>query len=130
MPLFGSKPKPPSAELPPGEEVERSVHAKLIQGKQAMDGTLHLTNRRLLFEAKKGEARWMSVPFSEMREVALYPAPGHTMGMPGSRSQCLYIATPAQEQLWWDFGEKEEREWLPLVQARVRATSSEVPEDG
>jgi hypothetical protein len=123
MPLFGRKPKPPSSELPPGEEVERSVYARMIQGKQEMDGTLHFTNRRLLFEAKRGEARWMSVPFDEVREVALYPAPGHTMGMPGSRSQCLFVETTAAEQIWWDFGEREEREWLPLVQARVAAAA-------
>jgi hypothetical protein len=66
MRLFGGKPKPlppPSAELPSGEEVERATKATLLQGTQAMKGILHMTNRRLLFEAQKGDARWMVVPF-------------------------------------------------------------------
>lgn len=124
MPLFGRKPKPiapPSVELPSGEEVIRGTKATLLQGKQALKGRLHLTNKRLLFEAEKGDARWMVVPLGEVRSTGLYPWPGATMGMPSSRQQCLVVETAAGEQVWWDFGEKEEREWLPLVQAQVAA---------
>ena len=120
MPLFRrSKPAPPSVELPDGELVERSVAAMLLQGKDAIKGTLHLTDRRLLFEARKGDARWMSVPFKEIKTTALYAAPGHPMGMPGSRGQCLWVETTAGEQIWWDFDQKAENEWLAIVKSRV-----------
>jgi hypothetical protein len=123
MPLFGRRPKQvprPSVELPPGEEVERAVSASLLQGKAELKGTLFMTGRRLVFEAKRGEARWMLVPYGEITSAGLYPWPGATMGMPSSRQQCLVVETAQGEQVWWDFGAKEEREWLPLVEEHVR----------
>lgn len=128
MRLFGRKPKPlppPSAELSAGEEVQRATKATLLQGKDAIKGTLHMTNRRLLFEAAKGDTRWMVVPFDEIKSAGLYPAPGMTMGAPSSRRQCLAVETNKGEQVWWDFGEKDEREWLPLV--KQHATSADAP---
>lgn len=122
MPLFRRStkpPPPPSIELPAGEEVERGVQASLLQGKTVLKGALFLTNRRLLFEAKLGDARWLSVPYAEVRSAGLFPWPGATMGMPASRQQCLVIETAKNEQVWFDFGAKDEREWLPLVQARA-----------
>ncbi len=135
MPLFGRKPKPPpppSIDLPPGEEVERATKATLLLGKEAMKGVLHMTNRRLLFEAEKGDTKWMVVPFDEVRNAGLYPWPGATMGMPSSRQQCLFVETTKGEQVWWDFGEKDEGEWLPLVQqhAAAAAPPADVAEDG
>lgn len=127
MPLFGRKPKvlpPPSAALPSGEEVERAVEATLLQGKIAVKGRLYLTNRRLVFEAKKGETRWMVVPFAEVKSAGLYPWPHVPMGMPSSRRQCLVVQTTSDEQVWWDFGERDEREWLPLVQQKMTAASA------
>lgn len=122
MRLFGRKPKippPPSADLPPGEEIQRATRATLLQGKTLIDGALHMTNRRLMFEAHKGDARWMIVPYADMKSAGLYPWPGATMGRPSSRQQCLVVETVQGEQVWWDFGEKEEREWLPLVQGHI-----------
>jgi hypothetical protein len=133
MRLFGGKPKPlppPSAQLPSGEEVERATKATLLQGKQAMKGILHMTNRRLLFEAQKGDARWMVVPFEEIKSAGLFPAPGLTMGAPSSRRQCLAVETTKGEQVWWDFGEKEEREWLPIVQQKAKAQGADAAGDG
>jgi hypothetical protein len=124
MPIFKRKPKPPpplSVELPPGEEVERATKATLLYTKQAIDGVLHMTNLRLMFEARKGDARWMIVPYDEMTKAGLYPWPGASMGQPRSRQQCLVVETTKGEQVWWDFGEKDEREWLPLVQAKIPA---------
>jgi hypothetical protein len=124
MPLFGRKPKPlppPSAELPSGEEVERAVRATLLYGKQQMKGVLHMTNRRLMFEAAKGNAKWMIVPYTDIRSAGLYPWPGAAMGRPSSQQQCLVVETSAGEQVWWDFNEKDERDWLPLVRARIPA---------
>lgn len=117
-----SEPKPPpkiSIELPAGEEVERGVSCELIQDKRGIDGTLFMTNRRLMFEARKGDARWMIVRYEEMRAVGLYPAPSSTMGVPSNRRQCLFIETTKGEHVWWNFGDKEEREWLPVVQSRL-----------
>jgi hypothetical protein len=125
MPLFRRKPKampPPSVELPSGEEVERAAEATLLHGKSAMKGTLYMTNRRLLFESKTGEARWMVVPFIEVKSAGLYPWPHVPMGRPSSRRQCLVVETTAGEQVWWDFG--EEREWLPLVREKARAAAA------
>lgn len=123
MPIFGGKPRPLSIELPSGEEVERSTRATLLQGKDAISGTLHMTTHRLMFEAEKGEARWMIVPYAEVRSTGLYRWPGATMGMPSSRNQCLVVETSKTEQVWWDFGEKDERVWLPLVEAHIRAAA-------
>jgi hypothetical protein len=119
MPLFGSKPKPLSIELPSGETIERSVRATMLEKSRALKGTLHMTNRRLMFEADQGDARWLTVPYTEMTSCALYAWPGAAMGLPSSRSQCLVAETVQGEQVWWDFGAKEERAWLPLVQAHV-----------
>ena len=124
IPFLNRNPKPPpppSADLPSGEEVDKAIRATLLYGKEEKKGVLHMTNRRLLFEAKKGDARWMSVPYDEMTSVGLYPWPGATMGLPSSKSQCLVVETTKGEQVWWDFGAKEEKEWLPLVQARIPA---------
>lgn len=128
MRLFGRKPTPlppPSAELPSGEEVLRATKATLLYGKEAKAGVLHMTNRRLMFEAKKGDARWMIVPYDEMKSAGLFPWPGATMGRPSSRQQCLVVETAQGEQVWWDFGEKDEREWLPLVRERIPSAPAE-----
>ncbi len=122
MPLFRRKPKPPpppSIELPSGEAVERAVRATLLYGKRQIRGVLHMTNRRLMFEAATGDEKWMIVPYEEMASAGLYAWPGATMGMPSSLQQCLVIETSAGEQVWWDFGETDEREWLPLVRSRI-----------
>ncbi len=132
MPIFRRAPKPPppiAIELPSGEEVERAVSAELLHGKAAMRGTLYMTNRRLMFEARRGEARWMIVPYDEVKSSGLYPAPNPHLGGPPSRRQCLCIETTKREQVWWDFGAKEEREWLSLVQAKVAAAQAEAATD-
>ena len=118
------RPKPPpplSVELPSGEEVERAVVAELLHGKTVMRGALFMTNRRLMFEAKRGAARWMIVPYGEVKSAGLYPAPNLHLGSPAGRRQCLHIETTKGEQVWWDFGERDEREWLPFVQAKAKA---------
>lgn len=131
MPLFRRTPKPPpppSVELPSGEEVERATKATLLYGKQQIKGILHMTNRRLMFEAQKGEERWMVVPYGEMKGVGLYPWPGAPMGLPSSLAQCLVVETTKGEQVWWDFDERAEKEWLPLVQARLEQGNAEEEE--
>lgn len=128
MPLFRRTPKPPpppSVDLPSGEEVERAIAATLLYDKQKLKGVLHMTNRRLLFEAPKGEARWMSVPYGEMTRVGLYAWPGASMGFPSSMAQCLVVETAKGEQIWWDFDERAEREWLPLVEAKLTPEEQE-----
>ncbi len=130
MPLFSRKPKPvapPSSDLPSGEEVDRGVAATLLQGKDAIRGSLFLTNRRLLFEAKEGDARWLSVPFADIKSAGLYRWPGASMGRPSSRQQCLTIETAQGEQVWWDFADQEEQAWLPLVQERAAAAAAAPP---
>ena len=127
MPLFRRKPRPvppPSAELPSGEEVERAVEATLIHGKSAMRGALYMTNRRLLFEARAGDARWMIVPYAEVKSAGLYPRPNMPMGADRLGGRCLVVETTAGEHVWWDFGERDEREWLPLVQQRAAAAAA------
>lgn len=133
MPLFGRKPKPappPSQPLQDGEVVERATRATLLYGRQTIDGVLYMTDRRLVFEAHRGEAKWMLVPYADVRASGLYPAPGITMGAPRSRRQCLMVETVQGEQVWWDFGEKDEREWLPLVRERVAAARAESGAEG
>jgi hypothetical protein len=124
MPLFGRKSRPvgpPSHDLPSGEEVERAVRAELLHGKSVISGSLFLTNRRMLFEAEKGDARWLSVPFGEVKSAGLYRWPRATMGNPASGHLCLAVETTKGEQVWWNFGDRDEQEWLPLVQQRAEA---------
>ena len=130
MPIFRRKPKeppspekvaPPSMPLPAGEAIERSVKATLLIGTDKLAGRLYMTDRRLLFEADKGDARYMSVPYGEVREAGLYRWHHAPMGR-SSLNQCLCVVTTKGEQVWWDFGEHEEQEWLPLVQAHITAT--------
>jgi hypothetical protein len=140
MRIFGRKrePKdePPPKLLPPpteglkdGEVVERNVKATLLQGKQAMSGILHMTDRRLLFEADKGAARWMIVPYDEMTSAGIYPWQHTGFGGPSSRARCLVVETAAGEQVWWDFGDRE-KEWLPFVQEKIAAHKPAADEDG
>ena len=132
MPLFKRKPRPappiPPDALKAGEEVERSVRATLLHGKMAMKGSLYMSNRRLLFHAEKGEARWLVVPYGEVKSAALYPAPRAIMGAPGSRAHCLFVETDKGEQVWWDFGDEEERAWLPLVQEHAKSAAAALSE--
>jgi hypothetical protein len=134
LPFFGKRDKapkpmaPPTVALPPGEEVEQATKATLLYGKESKKGVLHMTNRRLLFEATKGDARWMSVPYDEITSAGLYPWPGAAMGMPSSRQQCLVVETAKGEQVWWDFGAKDEQAWLPIVQQHVASVRPTVDE--
>lgn len=128
MPLFGRKRPPvtpPSQELPSGEDVERAVRAELLHGKTVISGSLFLTNRRMLFEAEKGDLRWMSVPFDEMRSVGLYRWPRATMGNPASVHLCLAVETTNGEQVWWNFGDRDEQEWLPIVKQRIESAATD-----
>jgi hypothetical protein len=120
---------PPAAALAPGEEVRRSVRATLLQGKAHIDGHLYLTDRRLLFEAKKGEARYLVVPAQEVKAAGVYPAPGPTMGMPSSRRACLFVETTKGEHVWWDFTGADESEWLPDVRRLAESARTNVDED-
>jgi hypothetical protein len=134
VPLFKRKPKPPQSLPAPteglqaGEEVERNTKATLLQGKQAIDGVLHMTNRRLMFQANKGEARWMIVPYEEITSAGVYPWHRSEFGGPSSRSRCLVVETTVGEQVWWDFGDQE-KEWLPFVQAKIARQPAEEAEE-
>jgi len=126
MPLFkrAPKPAPPIAiDLPQGETCDRSIKATLLQGKAAMKGSLYLTNRRLLFCADRGEARWMVVPFDEVKSAGVYPAPRATMGAPGASAPALFIETTRGEHVWWAFDRKTQDEWLPIVRERVASAA-------
>ncbi len=133
MPLFKRKPRPapliPPDALPAGEEVDRSVRATLLHGKAAINGGLYMTKRRLLFHAEKGDARWLIVPYEEIKSSGIYAAPAATMGAPGARAHCLFIETTKGEHVWWDFDNREESEWLPIVQERAKAAATPAAEE-
>jgi hypothetical protein len=50
------------------------------------------------------------------------------MGAPMSRRQCLFVETTKGEQVWWDFGANDEREWLPLVQRHAESARAPSPD--
>jgi hypothetical protein len=132
MPLFKrtSAPKPPpeiSIDLPSGEGVERGARATLLQGKAAIKGTLFLTNRRIMFEAERGDTRWLVVPYGEVRSAGVFPAPNVAMGRPGRRPPCLFIETTKGEHVWLSFGDKEQREWTPLIEQYAAAAREDTP---
>lgn len=130
MPIFRRAPKPAPpipAELPSGEEVERSIRATLIQGKATMKGSLYLTSRRLMFHGERGNARWLVVRFDEVKSAGVYPAPRATMGAPGASPRALFIETTRGEHVWCAFDQKAQDEWLPIIRDRV--TSAQAPDD-
>jgi hypothetical protein len=51
------------------------------------------------------------------------------MGRPSSRQQCLFIETTDGEHVWLDFGTKEEREWLPIVQRYTELAAPQSEDD-
>ncbi len=131
MPLFKRKPGPvnalgpPSMEMPAGEGIERSEKATLLQGPSArIRGALYMTNRRLVFEAEKGEAKWMIVAYDEIREAGLYRWHHAPMGR-SSLNQCLCVVTTKGEQVWWDFDEGAEREWVVMVVGHLTTAEPE-----
>ena len=126
MRLFRRKPRPAPPlpiDLPAGEACDRSLRATLLQGKAAIKGSLYLTNRRLMFYADRGEARWLIVPFDEVKSSGVYPAPRVAMGAPGAAAEALFVETTKGEQVWWAFAASEERAWLPLVRDRAQAAA-------
>jgi hypothetical protein len=70
-----------------------------------------------MFEATSGDARWMVVPYDEVRSAGLH-RPMHARGV---RGRCLVLETTKGEQVWWSFSEKEEEAWLPLVRQHAEA---------
>jgi hypothetical protein len=127
MPLFRRTPKPAPpipVDLPSGEACDRGIKATLIQGKAVIKGSLYLTNRRLMFYADRGEARWMTVPFDEVKSAGIYPAPRATMGAPGASAPSFFVETTKGEHVWWSFDQKTQGEWLPLVRERVEAATA------
>ena len=127
MRLFRRKPRPAPPlpiDLPAGEACDRSLRATLLHGKATIKGSLYLTNRRLMFYADRGEARWLIVPFDEVKGSGIYPAPRVAMGAPGAAAEALFVETTKGEHVWWTFAPGEERAWLPLVQERAQAAAS------
>jgi len=132
MPLFRrvSKPvAPPSFDLPNGEEVERGLSASLLRERSLLKGRLYMTNRRLLFEADRGEARWLSVPYDEVRSAGLYRWTHATISSPRGGNRCLVIETTKDEQVWLDFAQRDEDAWLPLVKQHAQDASAAPPTD-
>ena len=136
MPLFKRKPHRPTnrlpapdMDLPDGEAIEYSEKATLLHGTDKVPGALYMTNRRLIFQAQKGEAKWMIVPYTEVREAGLYRWHHAPMGRT-SLNQCLCLVTTKGEQVWYDFNEDAERAWLPLLQAHLEASGPAEPAEG
>jgi hypothetical protein len=115
-------------DLPSGEEIERSEKATLLHGTAKIPGRLYMTNRRLIFQADKGEAKWMIVPYTEVREAGLYRWHHAPMGR-SSLNQCLCLVTTKGEQVWWDFDEQAEREWLPALQSHLESSRPRAEDD-
>ena len=129
MPIFRRAPKPAPpipADLPAGEECDRSLRATLLQGKTAIKGSLYLTNRRVMFYADRGDARWLIVPFGEVRNCGVFPAPRAAMGAPGASPRALFIETTSGEHVWYSFDQKAQDEWLALI--RDRTAVAEAPQ--
>ena len=126
MPIFSRKPKPPPElpiQLPIGERCDRAVRATLTQAKQSVGGALYLTNRRLMFYAAKGEARWLVVPFDEVKTAAVYASPRGHIGAPQVGGPALFVETTKGEHIWFAFDRKEQDAWLADVKKRVQETA-------
>ncbi len=65
-------PPPCNAPLSEGEAVLRGQPCALQYGRERKRGVLHLTNRRLIFEAERGDARWLIIPLDEVARAAAY----------------------------------------------------------
>ena len=132
MPIFSRKPKVPPElpiQLPIGERCDRAVRATLTQAKQSMAGSLFLTNRRLMFYASKGEARWLVVPFDEVKTAAVYASPRGHIGAPQAGGPALFIETTKGEHIWLAFDRKEQDAWLLDVKKRVEEAAAAVEDE-
>ena len=132
MPIFSRKPKAPPelpVQLPIGERCDRAVRATLTQGKQSMAGALYLTNRRLMFYAAKGEARWLTVPFDEVKTAGVYPSPRGHIGAPGAGGPALFVETTNGEHVWFAFDRKAQDAWLADVRKRAEEAAAATAED-
>ena len=58
------------------------MRATLTQAKSSLAGALYMTNRRLMFDAAKGDARWLIIPFDEVKTAGVYPSPRGQIGAP------------------------------------------------
>jgi hypothetical protein len=127
MPIFSRKPKPPPelpVQLPIGERCDRATRATLTQGKQTMSGALYMTNQRLMFYASKGEARWLVVPFGEVKSAGVYPSPRGHVGAPQAGGPALFIETTKGEHIWLAFDRKEQDAWLADVRKRAEEAAA------
>ena len=132
MPIFSRKPKSGPElpiQLPIGERCERAVRATLTQGKQSVAGALYLTNRRLMFYAAKGEARWLTVPFEEVKSAGVYASPRGHIGVPQAGGPALFVETTKGEHIWLNFDRKEQDVWLPEVRERVKMAAASVEDE-
>lgn len=132
MPIFSRKRKPPPelpVQLPIGERCDRAVRATLTQAKQSLGGALFLTNRRLMFYASKGEARWLVVPFDEVKTAAVYPSPRGHIGAPQAGGPALFIETTKGEHIWFGFDRKEQDAWLADLKKRVEEAGAAVEDE-
>lgn len=97
-----------NAPLETGEAIIRAQRCVLIYGRERKPGALHLTSRRLVFEADRGDARWLIVPRDEISSAGAY-----RLRAPGAFH--LWIRTAKGEEVVFALSRRDAEAWAEAI---------------
>ncbi len=118
-PLRRASPPSCNAPLADGEAVLRGQRCVLVYRRERKRGALHLTNRRLMFEADRGDARWLIIPLDEISRAGAYRAPAST-------AYQLWVETTKGEQAPFAMSRRDAEAWAQAIEdARRRLAEPE-----
>jgi hypothetical protein len=109
---------PCNAPLAEGETILRGQRSVLVYGRERKRGALHLTTRRLIFEADRGGARWLIIPLEEVARAGAYRSPG-------SAACQLWIETTKGEQAPFAMSRDQAQSWVEAIEAARRSVTGE-----
>lgn len=123
LPWPWRSPSPPSCNAPlaEGETILRGQRCVLVYGRERKRGALHLTVHRLIFEADRGDARWLIIPLEEVARAGAYRA----LALTGYQ---LWVETADGEHAPFAMSRRDAEVWARAVEearldiAKSRAT--------
>lgn len=111
LPWPRRRPSTPACNAPlvEGETILRGQWCVLVYGRERKPGVLHLTDRRLIFEADRGDARWLIIPLDEVSRAGAYRALGST-------GYQLWIETANGEHAPFAMSRRDAEAWVRAVE--------------
>jgi hypothetical protein len=111
-------PPPCNAPLAEGETVVRGQRCTLLYGRERKRGVLHLTDRRVIFQAERGDARWLIIPLEDVARAGAYRTPG------GAAFQ-LWVETANGEHAPFAMARADAQAWAKAIEALRRPGAGE-----